>query len=102
MRHIKSGRGFTLIELMVVVAIIALLASVAIPQFLRFRSKSIRTEAFITANGVHKAQISYFAGVNHFCTGGCDSFDCSPDAGQVQTINNILGIETIMVAGWPR
>jgi prepilin-type N-terminal cleavage/methylation domain-containing protein len=36
----KSRQGFTLVEIMIVVAIIALLASIAVPGFLRARKRS--------------------------------------------------------------
>ena len=38
--HSKSKHGFTLVEIMIVVAIIALLASIAVPGFLRARKRS--------------------------------------------------------------
>jgi len=39
-RSFASSRGFTLVEIMIVVAIIALLAAIAIPGFLRARKRS--------------------------------------------------------------
>jgi type IV pilus assembly protein PilA len=38
--NIRNGRGFTLIEIMVVIAIIGILSAIAIPQFSAYRIKS--------------------------------------------------------------
>ncbi|TLY21640.1 MAG: prepilin-type N-terminal cleavage/methylation domain-containing protein [Nitrospirae bacterium] len=44
-RMLKGPQGFTLIELMIVVAIIGVLAAVAIPNFMRYQAKARQAEA---------------------------------------------------------
>lgn len=52
--------GFTLIELMIVVAIIAVLAAVAIPNFMQARDRARRTKCITTMDSIRKA-MSLFA-----------------------------------------
>lgn len=52
----RSQAGFTLIEMMIVVVVLALLAAVALPSFLDSLRKSRRAEAFTALSAVQQAQ----------------------------------------------
>ena len=53
--------GFSLIELMVVVAIMAFLAMIAVPNFNRFLAKAKRAEAYMNLSSIYAAEKAYFA-----------------------------------------
>ena len=53
-------KGFTLIELMIVVAIIGILAAVAIPAFMDYMKKSKKTEASLQLNKIGKNNKVYY------------------------------------------
>ena len=55
----KKEEGFTLIELMIVVAIIGILAAIAIPNFLLYQAKAKQTEARSNLASIYTSQISY-------------------------------------------
>lgn len=57
----KSKKGFTLIELMIVVAIIGILAAIAIPNFLKFQCRSKQSEAKQNLGAIYTAMMSYYS-----------------------------------------
>jgi len=72
--HTRKG-GFTLIELMIVVAIIGILAAIAIPNFLRFQLKAKSAEGKTNLAAIRTAEESYFAEYGNYL-----SADPSPPA----------------------
>ena len=59
-RNINKNRGgFTLVEIMIVVAIIALLAAIAVPNFLRARKRSQATRVLEDLRMLDSAQDQY-------------------------------------------
>ena len=59
--RITGQKGFTLIELMIVVAIIGILAAIAIPIFLTYQAKAKSSEAKTNLNGIRTSEIAFFA-----------------------------------------
>ena len=58
--------GFTLIELMVVVSIIGVLASIAIPEFTRIQFRSRQGERAVLLQSIHNAVEDYYMRESHF------------------------------------
>ncbi len=58
-RRVKSQKGFTLIELMIVVAIVGILAAIAIPSFLNYHAKSQQVEARTMLSVIYTGMMIY-------------------------------------------
>jgi type IV pilus assembly protein PilA len=64
----KNESGFTLIELMIVIAIIGILAAIAIPQFSAYRTRSYNSAAQADLRNAATAQEAYQVDNQRYCT----------------------------------
>lgn len=77
----KLEKGFTLIELMIVVAIIGILATVAIPAFMDYMKRSKKTEASLQLNKIGKNAKRSYAETSAYVTGTAATLPIKPGAG---------------------
>ena len=68
LKSLKRQDGFTLVELMVVVAIIGLLSAVAIPNFKKYQAKAKVSEAKLQLSAAYTAEQSFFSDFNMYHT----------------------------------
>lgn len=64
--RMTSQAGFSLIELMIVVAIIGILAAIAIPNYQNFQKKARQAEARIHLGGIFTGEKAYFGEYNSY------------------------------------
>jgi type IV pilus assembly protein PilA len=61
-----NRKGFTLVELMIVVAIIGILAAIAIPNFVAMQYRAKRAEIPANVDGIKTAEIAYDAAFDQY------------------------------------
>ena len=69
----RNTKGFTLIELMIVVAIIAILAAIALPAYQDYTKRSYVSEGLSLASGAKASVAEYFMNQGAFPTSNSDA-----------------------------
>ena len=99
----NNKKGFTLIELMIVIAIIGILAAIAIPNFIAYRDKAFCGQAEHDAQNTLAALSSYYADPDH--TGipsiaeliTLEDLSLNNNTGNVQLTGSATGTMTVTV-----
>ena len=77
----NNSKGFTLIELMIVIAIIGILAAIAIPNFIAYRNKAFCSAAESDANSILAGLSDYYAIPAHITLLGAGAATVNQPAG---------------------
>ena len=78
---LKNKRGFSLVELMVVVAIMGTLASIAIPAFNEYRKSAKKAAYRADLTSLHKSWLAFGVELDSFCTR-----DTDPDTASIVNV----------------
>jgi type IV pilus assembly protein PilA len=68
LKKLERNEGFSLVELMIVVAIIGILAGLAVPKFQMFQAKAKQSEAKNNLSHIYTLEMSYFGDNDAYAT----------------------------------
>jgi prepilin-type N-terminal cleavage/methylation domain-containing protein len=94
-----SQKGFTLIELMIVVGIIGILVAIAAPNFSRYQSKARQSEAKIALAAIYAGEKSFYSEYSAY-VGSFDAIGYSPEGQKRFYATGWAGVNTGTVQGY--
>jgi type IV pilus assembly protein PilA len=107
----KDEKGFTLIELMIVIAIIGILAAIAIPQFSAYRGRAADASALADAKNCHTCLNAYLTDHPGLGMGDLDTAEavtagfkssegvvCTAASGVIASTHTVLGTKDYAIA----
>lgn len=87
---VRNQKGFTLLELLVVAAIIAIIAAIAIPQLLNARRAAWMSRAKGTLRSIGSAQLAYQGSNNNKVYGSFEALQKVGDIADGYTLSNMI------------
>jgi len=102
-RPLRRGAGFTLIEVLIVIAVIGILAVIAIPQFIAYRNRSIDAQMRSDLRNAAVAVESYYTKRNVYPAGidEIEGFGFQPTEGVALTLNVVSPTSYTITAAKP-
>ncbi len=94
----NNEKGFTLIELMIVVAIIGILAAIAIPQFSAYRERAYIASMKADCNAVRTAEEAYFVDNDTYVAIASTATPALPGMGTLSSGNTVVVVASGAIA----